>query len=161
MSLEIVDHAQAYKLYEIGYGAISKKDYHTALDALFESLRLAPGHAPTSYLVSRAYEGLSRPREALESAKETLALCRDHTGATLVMIRALAALALWHPLVDVFDHLPESLAVAAEPRLWRALAAHRLGEDELASELYSTVSAKIRRRYPEVSRELDLLAESG
>jgi tetratricopeptide (TPR) repeat protein len=149
-----VDPNCSLAAYRLGHRAISLGRFAEAVEALEVAMRLAPDHAPTFHLASKAYNGLGRPDRAAQCADRALALNPLNVAAFLEKLRALAALERWREVEAAADG-PFDSTDAPEILLWRALANFRLGRAESARDLYARVPLRLKRRYADVAAQIE------
>lgn len=157
----VVDPSYSLAAFRCGRLALRRQEHAYAVKMLKHALQLTPDHAPTHYLMSLAYAGLGQFERVLASANSALQYDPQHAGAVLQKLRSLAALGRWSEIDHLCRGLPSSILQGQEVCLWRALAATHLGQPEAARSLYKKVSRKVRRRYPEVAKQIEANLENS
>lgn len=151
-----VDPTFSLASYRAGRIALRRQDYIRAVKFLEHAVRLTPDHAPTYYLLSLAYYKVGEVQRAIESAEIALQNNPLHVGAFLQKLRCLALLKKWEEIEKICQDLPYQFSQITEIYLWQTLALIHLQKKEKAKNLYSKLSLKIRKRYPEIIKQIEL-----
>jgi tetratricopeptide (TPR) repeat protein len=134
-----------------GQLALEMRQCEEALKRLMVALSLTPEHAPTHYLVSKAYLCLEKYNDALAQAEATLHDDPNHSGAFLVKLRCLKATQRWEEIERLYSTDAAQFSSSSEASLILILALCHRGDLSRAQALYATIPTKQRKRFHDLT----------
>lgn len=155
-----IDSSYSLAAWRCGSLALKQQNYTYAVNKIEQSLRLLPDHAPSYYLLGKAYFGVKDYYQSLECSEKTLLLNPQHSGACSLKVSSLAALHKWKDLISYarssFNHVEQP----GETRMLLALALAHNNQIDEAIETYSFIPIKFKKRFLKTAQEIEDITNS-